>query len=426
MSKNQDLLTRRGEAVPQGIASMTPIFAAKAENAELWDEDGKRYIDFAQGIAVCNTGHRHPKVIAAVKEQIDKYTHTAFQVSAYEPYISLAERLNDLAPIKKAKTIFFTTGAEAVENAVKIARAHTNRPGIIAFKGAFHGRTNLTASLTGKTAPYKMSLGLPTPGIFHAPFPIPHHGVSVEEAIAGLESVFKVDIEADSVAAIIIEPVQGEGGFYIAPPEFLQRIREICDQHGILLIVDEVQTGFARTGKTFAIEHSGVEPDIMTVAKALAGGFPLSGVIGKSDIMDALNPGGLGGTYGGSPIGCVASHAVLDVIDEENLNDRSTRLGARMIERIKAMKDRNDTAPIGDIRGLGSMVAFELVTERGTHNPDPAATGALIKKALEHGLIILSCGYFGNTVRILAPLTIPEDQLEEGLDILERALADIA
>ncbi len=423
---NADLMARRKEAVPQGIASATPVFAVKAENAELWDADGKRYLDFAQGIAVCNTGHRHPKIVAAVKTQTDAFTHTAFQVSMYEPYIALAERLNKIAPITDAKSIFFTTGAEAVENAVKIARAHTGRPGVIAFKGAFHGRTNLTASLTGKLIPYKLGLGAPAPGVFHAPFPIEHHGISVDAAIAGLETIFKVEMEAHNVAAIIVEPVQGEGGFYIAPTAFLQHLRDICDAHGILLICDEVQTGFARTGKMFAIEHASIEPDMMSVAKAMAGGLPLSGVIGKREIMDSLPPGGLGGTYGGSPIGCAAAHAVLDVIEEENLIQRSADLGAIMMDRIQAMKNRNDTAPIGDIRGLGSMVAFELVTERGGHDPNPTATAALTAKALEKGLILLSCGFYGNTIRILAPLTIPEAQLNEGLHIIEESLVDIA
>jgi 4-aminobutyrate aminotransferase len=297
---------------------------------------------------------------------------------------------------------------------------------VISFKGSFHGRTALTSALTGKIAPYRSGGGLSVPGIFHAPFPIKHHGVSVAQSLAGIETIFKVEIEAKDVAAIIIEPVQGEGGFYQAPKEFLVRLREICDENGILLISDEIQTGFGRTGTMFAIEHSGVEPDLITVAKALAGGFPLSGLIGKRSIIDTVAAGGMGGTYGGSPIGCAAAHATLDVIEEEHLCKRSKVIGERMVDRLNHMKVRNDIAPIGDVRGLGAMVAFEMVKESGGHEPNPEATAALTKKALEHGLVILSCGFFGNTVRLLAPLTIPKDQLEEGLNIIEKSLIEIA
>ena len=382
-------------------------------------------IDFAAGIAVCNTGHRHPKVVAAVEKQNALFSHTAFQVLPYETYISLAERLNEKAPIQNAKTLLITTGTEAVENAVKIARHYTKRVGVISFTGGYHGRSMLTLGLTGKIAPYSSGIGPPPAGLFHAPFPIAHHGVSVADSLAHLHRLFKVDIEPSDVAAIILEPVQGEGGFYQAPQELLTALREICDAHGILLIFDEVQTGFARTGKLFATEHFAIEPDLITVAKALAGGYPLAGVIGKAEIMDSPNPGGLGGTYGGSPIGCAAAHAVLDIIDEENLCERATRLGARMMERLRQMKDRNDTAAIGDIRGLGAMVAFEMVTERNTHKPDPEATKALTARALANGLVLLSCGYYANTIRILAPLTIPDEMLDEGLDIIEKSLVEI-
>lgn len=422
MTTNADLLARRQAAVPRGVASATPVFAARAENAEIWDVEGRRYIDFAGGIAVVNTGHRHPRVMAAVARQAECFTHTAFQVMAYEPYVALAERLNARAPIAKAKTVFMTTGAEAVENAIKIARHYTRRPGVIAFTGGFHGRTMMTLALTGKVAPYKTGFG-PLPGeVFHAPFPIPHHGIGVEDSLAALDRLFRTDIEPARVAAIVVEPVQGEGGFYIAPKDFLQRLRAVCDAHGILLICDEVQTGFARTGKLFAIEHYDIEPDLITVAKSLAGGFPLSGVIGKAEIMDAPEPGGLGGTYGGNPLGCAAALAVLDVIEEEDLCRRSTELGARMLDRLKAMRDRNDVPPIGDVRGLGAMVAFELVTQRGRHEPDPEAARRLTAKALENGLVLLSCGVFGNTLRILVPLTASDAIVDEGLDILERSL----
>jgi 4-aminobutyrate aminotransferase len=426
MTSNTELLERRQKAVARGVFSATPIFAERAKNAELWDADGKRYIDFAIGIAVCNTGHCHPKIMAAAKQQCDLFTHTAFQVVAYETYISLAERLNELAPIKDARSLFFSTGAEAVENAIKVARIATGRQGVIAFKGAFHGRTALTSALTGKIVPYKAGGGIPVPGIFHAPFPVPHHGISVEDSLAGLETLFKVDIEAKDVAAIIVEPVQGEGGFYAAPVEFMQALRSICDEHGIIFICDEIQTGFGRTGKMFAVEHSGVEPDLMTVAKAMAGGFPISGLVGKRSIIDKPGPGGMGGTYGGNPVACAAAHAAITVIQEENLVDRSNVIGARMVERLQQMKARDDIPPIGDVRGLGAMVAFELVRERGGNEPNPEAVAALTAKALEHGLILLACGYWGNSVRILAPLTIDEAHLEEGLDIIERSLVEIA
>lgn len=422
---NAELNIRRNAAVPRGVASATSIFVEKAENAEIWDVEGKRYLDFAAGIAVCNTGHRHPQVMAAAAAQSEAFVHTAFQVAPYERYIALAERLNQSAPINNAKTILMTTGAEAVENAVKIARYHTKRSAIISFVGAFHGRSLLTMGMTGKVAPYKAGFGPFPAEIYHVPFPIEHHGISVEDSLNALEKLFKADVEPEQVAAISIEPVQGEGGFYIAPKEFMQALRQLCDKHGILLICDEVQTGFARTGKLFATEHYGIEPDLMTMAKSLAGGFPLSGVVGKAEIMDSPEPGGLGGTYGGSPIGCAAAHAVLDVIEGEQLCARSARIGARMVERIQQMKERSDTAAIGDIRGLGSMVAFELVKERGGHSPDADKVKQLTAKALEHGLILLSCGIYGNTVRLLAPLTIPDAHLEEGLDILELSLSQI-
>tara|TARA_R110002094_G_scaffold46807_2_gene58394 strand:+ start:1168 stop:2442 length:1275 start_codon:yes stop_codon:yes gene_type:complete len=422
MHHNATLLERRHSAIPRGIGTAAPIFVDRAENGEIWDVEGKRYIDFASGIAVTNTGHRHPKIMAAVAEQAEKFTHVAFQVTGYEIYLRLAERLNAAAPIKNAKTLFFTTGAEATENAVKIARAHTGRPGIITFTGAFHGRTQLTMAMTGKAAPYR-TRGTPLgAGIFHVPFPIPHHGVTEEDALKALYHVFKADIEPSSVAAIVIEPVQGEGGFYQTPVPFMQKLRDICDEHGICLVADEVQTGFARTGKLFAIEHYGIEPDLIPVAKALGGGFPISGVIGRADIMDAAEPGGLGGTYGGNPISVAAALAVLDVIEEEKLCERADRIGTVMIDRLKAMRQKNSLRPIGDVRGLGAMVAFELIKERGAHEPDPAAIKPVTDAALESGLILLSCGYYGNTIRILAPLTIDMDHLTEGLDKLEAAL----
>nr|WP_295736925.1 4-aminobutyrate--2-oxoglutarate transaminase [uncultured Acidocella sp.] len=424
MSTNSELMARRTAAVPRGVGNAHAVFTARAENAELWDVEGKRYIDFAGGIAVLNTGHRHPKVMAAVQKQMEAFTHTCFQVTPYDSYIELAEKLNAIAPIEgEAKTIFFTTGAEALENAVKIARAATGRPGVITFAGGYHGRTMLTMAMTGKVLPYKKKFAPMPAEIYHVPFPHKQFEVSVEESLKYIEMLFRADIEPSRVAAIALEPVQGEGGFLPAPEELLIGLRKICDQHGILLIIDEVQTGFARTGKMFAIEHSSIKPDIMTVAKSLAGGFPLSAVIGKAEIMDAAEPGGLGGTYAGSPLGCAAALAVLEVIEEERLVERANVIGARMKTRLEAMATRNDAHPIANIRGPGAMIAFDVVKSRGTDEPDPEATKKILAAAKEKGLILLSCGVFGNAVRLLMPLTISDALLEEGLDILEAALA---
>jgi 4-aminobutyrate aminotransferase / (S)-3-amino-2-methylpropionate transaminase / 5-aminovalerate transaminase len=427
MAKNADLLARRQAAVPRGVATASTAFADRAENAEIWDVEGRRFVDFAGGIAVLNTGHRHPKVMAAVEAQMNRFTHTAFQVMAYESYIALAERLNKLSPCRHpSKTIFFSTGAEAVENAVKIARSFTGRPAVVAFTGAFHGRTLLTMGLTGKVVPYKTGFG-PFPGdIYHLPFPMAAHGVEPEAAFDALERLFKADLEPARVAAIIIEPVQGEGGFYIAPVAFLKKLRALCDQHGILLIADEIQSGFARTGKMFAIEHAGVAPDLVAIAKSLAGGLPLSGVIGRAEVMDAPGPGGLGGTYAGSPVGCAAGLAVLDVIAEEKLLERSTKLGERIVKRLQAIAQRNDVPPIGEIRHLGAMIAFELVKRRGGHEPDPDATRAVTAAAHANGLILLSCGVYANTIRILVPLTASDALVDEGLDLIETSLKQVA
>ena len=421
---NAKLMDRRNAALPRGVASLTSVFIAKAENAELWDVEGKRYVDFAAGIAVCNTGHRHPKIMSATAQQSEAFVHTAFQITPYEVYVKLAERLNQAAPIKNAKTVLFNSGAEAVENAVKIARYHTQRSAVIAFSGAFHGRTIMTMGLTGKAVPYKAGFGPMPAGIYHVPFPLEQYGVTVEDSLKALEQLFKIDVPASQVAAIIIEPVQGEGGFQIAPKAFMQALRKLCDQHGILLICDEIQSGFARTGKIFATEHSDIEPDLMTVAKSLAGGFPLSGVIGKAEVMDSPEPGGLGTTYGGNPVACAAANAVLDIIEEEQLCERSNRIGEQMKARLAKIKAAGNTTPIGEIRGLGAMVAFDLVKTAGGNDPDPDRAKKLTSKALENGLILLSCGIYGNTIRLLAPLTIPDNHLAEGLNILERSLAE--
>jgi len=425
MPTNADLTRRRAAAIPRGVGNSLQVYAERASNGEIWDVEGRRYIDFGSGIAVLNTGHLHPKVQGAVAAQLARLSHACFQVTPYENYVALAERLNDLAPGPGPwKTIFLTTGAEAVENAVKIARYHTGRPAVIAFGGGFHGRTLACISLTGKVHPYKAGFGPMLPDIYHAPFPMEYHGISVAASLAAIEHLFKHDVDAQRVAALIIEPVQGEGGFYIAPPAFLRELRALCDRHSILLIVDEVQSGFARTGKMFAIEHSGVVPDLMTVAKSLAGGVPLSAVVGRADIMDAPLPGGLGGTYAGSPLGCAAALAVLDVIESEGLCARAERQGAMLRARLEDMRSR--WSCIGEVRGLGAMVAMELVRDRRPDSPDAEITKALVQSAGRRGLVLLSCGIYGNVIRFLAPLTIPDAQLAEGLAILEAALEDVA
>ena len=334
-TSNAQLQQLRDSSVARGVATMLPVFIEHAENAEMWDTEGKRYIDFASGIAVLNTGHNHPQVKAAVQAQIEKFSHTCFQVTPYEVYVTLAERLNNLLPgPTPKKTIFLSTGAEAVENAIKIARAHTGRPGIISFAGGFHGRTMMGMALTGKVVPYKAGFGPFPSEVFHLPFPIEYHGVTAQDALNALEQLFRADIEATRVGAIIVEPVQGEGGFYVAPPQFLQALRRICDEHGIVLIMDEIQSGFARTGRMFAFEHAGIEPDLVVMAKSLAGGFPLSAVTGKAEIMDAPEPGSLGGTYAGSPLVCSAAHAVLDTIDSEQLVERANEVGKLITDRL--------------------------------------------------------------------------------------------
>ncbi len=422
--KNADLTARRDAAVPRGVASAAPaVYAKYAENSELWDVEGNRYIDFVGGIGVLNTGHRHPSVIAAAKAQEDHYTHTSFQVVPYAPYIELAERLNALAPgDAPKKTLLVTTGAEAVENAVKIARTATGRPGVIAFTGSYHGRTLLTLGMTGKVTPYKKNVGPFPADVFRAPFPNVRDGITVEDALTGLKNLFLTDAQPDRVAAIIIEPVLGEGGYTPVPFEMMHALREICDQHGILLIADEVQAGFGRTGKWFAIEHSGVVPDLITVAKSMAGGYPLAGVIGRSDIMDSMEPGGLGGTYGGNPVACAAALAAIDAIDQEDLLGRSIALGDKLKARFAEIGGRAAPYRMWDVRGLGAMVAVEFVTDFDTANPDTALTKRLIANALERGLLLLSCGMHGNAVRVMVPLTASDEIVDEGLAIFEEAL----
>jgi 4-aminobutyrate aminotransferase / (S)-3-amino-2-methylpropionate transaminase / 5-aminovalerate transaminase len=425
MSRNQDLQLRRDAAFARGLGNQLPVYIERARNAEMWDVEGRRFIDFGSGIAVLNTGHLHPKVQAAVARQLDAFSHTCLMITPYESAVELAEKLNRLAPgPTPKKAIFVTTGAEAVENTIKIARAHTGRAGVIAFGGGFHGRTFMAMALTGKVAPYKVGFGPFPAEVYHAPFPIAYHGVSVQDSLDALEHIFKYDIEPARVAAIIIEPVMGEGGFYIAPPEFLQALRKLCDQHGIVLVVDEIQTGFARTGRMFAVEYAGIEPDLMTMAKSLAGGFPLAAVVGKAHIMDAPLPGGLGGTYAGSPIACAAALAVLDVIAEEQLCKRAEAIGSLMVNTLRAAQQTMPTC-IGEVRGLGAMVAMELVKNGDAHQPDVDLTKALVKLAAAKGVVLLSCGLYGNVIRFLAPLTASDEIVQEGLGIVVEALREL-
>jgi len=412
---NANLQARKKQVIARGQGNTYPVYVDHAKNAEIWDVEGKRYIDFGAGIAVCNTGHSNPKVVEAVKAQIDKFSHTCVMVNPYEVAVELAEKLIAIAPgDAEKKAIFLTSGAEAVENRVKIARAHTGRRGVIAFNGGFHGRTNLTMALTGKITPYKYLFG-PFPGdIFHAPFPTQCHGISVQDSLKAIENLFKVDIASTDVAAIIVEPVQGEGGFYAAPAEFLVALRKLCDEHGIVLIADEIQTGFGRTGKMFNMEYSGVEPDLITMAKGIAGGFPLSAVVGKADIMDAPPPGGLGGTYGGSPVACAAALAVLEIMQTENLVVRANEIGALCHTHLTALKTQYPDL-ILDVRNQGAMIAIELVSEGDAEQPNTALTQAIIASAAEHGLVLLSCGFYGNVIRFLPPLTMSDAIVEEGM-----------
>jgi 4-aminobutyrate aminotransferase / (S)-3-amino-2-methylpropionate transaminase / 5-aminovalerate transaminase len=422
-TQTDDLLERRANAFTRGMSAGQPVFASKAKNSELWDVEGRRFIDFGGGIAVLNTGHRHPKVMRRVYEQLDRYTHTCLMVTPYEPAVELAEKLNAIAPISgPKKTMLVTTGAEAVENAIKIARAATGRSDVIVFTGAFHGRTLLAMTMTGKVVPYKTKFGPFPPGIWRVPYPIEHKGFSVDNTFDALKWLFKTDADPKNVAAIVIEPVQGEGGFYVAPPALIEGLRKLCDEHGILLVADEIQSGFGRTGKWFAMEHYGVEPDLITTAKSLAGGFPLAGVVGRAAIMDAPEPGGLGGTYAGNPVACAAALGVIEAFETEDLLAKSLKQGDLITKRLKQIKKRRQGRPIGDIRGLGGMTAFEIVTQHGGNEPDPAAAKALAADCLERGLILLTCGVFAETVRLLAPLTIQPRVLKEGLDILEAAL----
>jgi 4-aminobutyrate aminotransferase len=418
---NADVALRRTGSISRGVGVQTQIYVDRALNSEVWDIEGNRYIDFAAGIAVVNTGHRHPRVMEAVHAQLDKFTHTCHQVLPYENYVHLAERLNDAVPGDfPKKTVFVTTGAEAVENAIKVARIATGRPAIIAFGGAFHGRTFMGMSLTGKVEPYKKGFGAMMPDVWHVPFPQDVHGISTADAMAGITKLFKADLDPGRVAAIIFEPVQGEGGFYPAPADLVKAIRKMCDEHGIVMIADEVQTGFARTGNMFAMEGYGIAADITTMAKGLGGGFPIAALTGKASLMDAAHPGGLGGTYGGNPIGIAAAHAVLDVIAEEKLCARANELGSRLKQKLESI--RSTTPEISDIRGPGFMVAVEFANPTN-HEPDASFTNRVRLEAQARGLILLTCGVYGNVVRFLAPITIPDAHFAEAMTILEESVA---
>ncbi|RLK38737.1 4-aminobutyrate--2-oxoglutarate transaminase [Cupriavidus plantarum] len=420
--KNLDIDQRRTLATPRGVGVMCDFYADRAENATLWDVEGQAFTDFAAGIAVLNTGHRHPRVVDAIAGQLGRFTHTAYQIVPYQGYVALAERINALVPIGGVKkTALFTTGAEAVENAVKIARAHTGRPGVIAFSGAFHGRTLLGMAMTGKVVPYKVGFGPFPADVYHAPFPNTLRGVTTAQALDDLASLFKTDIDPSRVAAIVIEPVQGEGGFHPAPADFMRGLRAVCDRHGIVLIADEVQTGFARTGELFAMSHYDVEPDLITMAKSLAGGMPLSAVCGRAEIMDAPQPGGLGGTYAGNPLAVAAAHAVIDVITEERLCERAAALGTQLTEHLLSLRPRCPS--LAEVRGIGSMIAAEF-TDPATGAPSPDAAKRVQTRALEAGLILLTCGVHGNVIRFLYPLTIPQAQFDAALAILEKALVE--
>jgi len=421
-TRTEGLLAARASAIPRGVGNTHPIVVDRAEGALLWDVDGNEYIDFVGGIGVLNIGHNHPRVVQAVQAQLQRLSHTCFQVAMYEPYIQLAQQLNARAPISgPVKSIFFTTGAEATENAVKIARAATNRAAIITYANSFHGRTLLGMSMTGKAKPYKQNFGPFAPEIYQVPFPYAYRGWTTDRALAALHDFFETNVAPERVAAVIIEPVLGEGGFVPAPPEYLRELRAITARHGIVLIADEVQSGFGRTAKLFAIEHSGVEPDLITIAKSLAGGLPLSGVIGRADVMDAPAPGGLGGTYAGNPLACAAALAVLDIFDQEHVLEQGQRLGNRLRAHLEGLQARYPQ--IGDVRGLGAMLAIEIVRDRETKEPAADLVDRMVVAAREAGLLLLKAGLYGNVVRILVPLTIEDALLDKGLAIFDAALA---
>jgi 4-aminobutyrate aminotransferase/(S)-3-amino-2-methylpropionate transaminase len=422
--RSRAILDRKQRVIAGPLAEAFPIVAAEAHGARLTDVDGNTFIDFTGGVGCLNVGHTQPKVVAAAQEQLSRFSHTDFTIIPYEPYIELAECLLERAPFTRpAKAAFFNAGTEAVENAVKFARASTRRPAVIAFEGGFHGRTLLSLSLTSKTHPYKAGLGPFAPEVYRVPFADDYRGPDARSALEALERTLVTQVAAETVAAIVIEPVQGEGGFVVAPPEFLEGIRRICDDNGIVMVVDEVQTGFGRTGKLFAIEHYDVEPDLITIAKSIAAGLPLSGVLGRAEIMDAPGPGAVGGTYVGNPVAQAAALAVLDVIDEQGVIERGAAIGETIRARMTAWQERFDE--IGDVRGLGAMLAIELVHDRESKNPAPELVSAVCEDAFRNGLLLLHAGVYSNVVRVLCPLTITDPELEEALEVWEQALEHV-
>jgi len=419
--KSKEILKRKEAVVAEPLSIYLPVVVDHGQGATLTDVDGNTFIDFTGGVGCLNVGHAHPQVVSAAQEQLARFSHTDFTIVPYEAYVTLAERLCELAPVRKpVKAAFFNAGTEAVENAVKFARSYTGRPAVIGFEGGFHGRTLLSLTLTSKTHPYKAGLGPFAPEIYRVPFPNEYRGPSAAEALAALERALVTTVAAESVAAIVLEPVQGEGGFVVAPPEFVEGVRRICDDNGIVLVVDEVQTGFGRTGRMWGIDHYDVEPDLITIAKSIAAGLPLSGVLGKAEIMDAPGDSAIGGTYVGNPVAQAAALAVLDVFEEEGLNDRAAAIGDTIRSRMQAWQERWDA--IGDVRGLGAMLAIELVHDRETKNPAPDVASAVVEAAAERGLLLLKSGIYSNCIRVLVPLVISDAELDEALGVWEQAL----
>ena len=425
MTTNQEFETRRDGAVARAIAYSSTFIADRAENAEVWDVEGKRYIDFCGGIGCQNVGHRHDRVVTAIKDQLDRLTHTCFQVTPYESYIALAERLNALLPGDfEKKSLFFSAGGEAVENAVKIARYATNRPALITFTNGYHGRSYMGMALSARMVPFKVGFRPFPSEVYRLPFPDEYHGVSLDDTKRAFETLFRSDCPPDQIAAIFFEPVQGEGGYNIATPEFLAYLRELCDEHGIVMVADEIQTGMGRSGKMFAMEHYGIQPDLTCVGKSIGGGLPISGILGKAEIIDAVPPGGLGGTFGGNPLACAAALAVLDVIETDNLLERGLEMGKAIDGRLRGMAARNSLTCIGDVRSLGCMNAIEIVSDRESREPDGDLTAKIASIALDKGLILVSAGPTRNVIRLLVPLSASMAVVNEGLDVLESTLEE--
>ncbi len=422
--RSQEIIERKERVIAEPLSLVHPIVVAEGRGATLTDVDGNTYIDFTGGVGCLNVGHSHPRLVEAAQEQLARFAHTDFTIVPYEVYVELAERLVALTPISgPAKAAFFNAGTEAIENSIKFARSHTKRPAVIVFEGAFHGRTMLAMTMTSKTHPYKAGLGPFAPEVYRVPYPHSYRGPDAETALAALERAFLTQVAPESVAAIVMEPVLGEGGFVAAPTEFVQAVRKICDEHGIAFVVDEVQTGYGRTGRMWAIEHHDVEPDLMVVAKSIAGGLPLSGVIGKAEIMDAPDDSAIGGTYVGNPVAQAAALAVLDVFEEESLVERAVAIGDTIRERMEAWQERWDA--IGDVRGLGAMLAIELVLDRDTKEPDPDRATAVVEEAAQNGLLMIKSGVYGNCLRVLTPLVITDAELDEALGVWEQALDSV-